>query len=133
MHLNEKYKERAEKFLLDYAKENCFNAEKINAAVDITRHTMKHLFENILLQHISLNQDINIFSKVWWRGNGGSYTGNVIIGDIKAADWQRILSIVEKLDIGIKLLPIKKFINEQIESSLRHGEREREFRFLEHY
>ena len=107
------------------------NSDKMNIIVDVVRHSMSDLFGEILLLFLSLCQDREIFSKIWWRGNGGTYSGDVIIGDIKAADWQNILSIVNKSTVGMKLIPIKKYINEQIESAMRYADGERLSRFLE--
>lgn len=131
--LPEESKTKAAKFLLEYAKNHHYNSDKMNIVVDIARHTMREFFEKILLQHISLNQDLNVFSEIWWRGNGGSYSGNVIIGDIEASEWRNILSIIEKSDVGIKLIPIKQYVNTNIESCIRSGEWERQRRFLERY
>lgn len=131
--LEDEYKTKADKFLIDYVIANNQDPKKMNVIVDIVRHTRKDLFEKILLTHISLNQDRDIFSKIYWRGNGGTFSGNVIIGDIEAADWRNILSIVEKSNLGIKLIPIKKYINDEVESSLRSGDWERKRRFLERY
>lgn len=131
--LNDKQGQLADSFLLEYVKDNYKNSERINVIVDIVRNTRKNLFEEILLTYISLNQDPEVFSRIWWRGNGGSYSGDVIIGDIEAVDWRNILSIVEKSDVGIKLLPIKNYINKKIESCLISGNWERQRRFLEKY
>ena len=122
---------RAKKFLISYCKESFMNSDKMNIIVDVVRHSMSDLFGEILLLFLSLCQDREIFSKIWWRGNGGTYSGDVIIGDIKAADWQNILSIVNKSTVGMKLIPIKKYINEQIESAMRYADGERLSRFLE--
>ncbi|MDN5217275.1 ATP-binding protein [Fulvivirgaceae bacterium BMA12] len=124
---------KAKEFLIEYVKQNHNDHEKMNVIVDIARHSMKDIFDDILLLFVSLNQDVEVFSKIWWRGNGGSYSGDVIIGDMEAADWRNILSIVEKSDIGIKLIPIKTFINEKVQSALRRGDWERKRRFLERY
>ncbi|MCH8904398.1 MAG: ATP-binding protein [Bacteroidetes bacterium] len=124
-------KERADQFVLDYVTENFADSQKMNAVVDIARHTRKELFDDVLLHYISLNQSAEDFSKIWWRGNGGTYKGEVIIGDIEASDWKSILSIIEVSDVGAKLIPIKKHINDRMESSLRHGDWERQRRFLE--
>lgn len=104
----------------------------MNAVVDITRHSMKQLFEIVLLQHIENNQDVKVFSKIWWRGNGGTVmSGDVIFGDIEASEWSNILSIVSKSDLGIELIEIKTYLNKQIESSLKSGDWERQRRFIE--
>ncbi|WP_321345209.1 hypothetical protein [uncultured Draconibacterium sp.] len=131
--LKDNNKEKAKKFLIDYCKESYSDYKKMNVIVDIVRHSMKELYEEILLLFISLSQDVEVFSRIWWRGNGGTYSGDVIIGDIEAADWRNILSIVDKSEIGTKLIPIKKYINDKIESSLRSGDWERQRRFLQRY
>ena len=92
---------------------------------------MLNLFEEILLLFISLTQNVKLFSEIWWIGNGGCYCGEVIIGDINAAKWRNILSIVEKSNLGIKLLPIKQYINSQIESKLKQAEWERQRKFIQ--
>jgi hypothetical protein len=94
---------------------------------------MRELYEDVLLLFLTLNHNRETFSKIWWRGNGTSGSGNVILSDIEAADWRNILSIVEKSSVGVLLLPIKQYLNEQIESCLRNGDRERLWRFTERY
>ncbi|WP_157676868.1 hypothetical protein [Chryseobacterium sp. T16E-39] len=126
-------KEKASQFIINYIKTNYANSNKMNIVVDIARHSMRELFDDILLLFLTLTQDKNIFDKIWWRGNGGTYSGNVNIGDIEATDWRNILSIVEKSNVGINLIPIKRYINEQIEYSLKRADWERQRRFLERY
>lgn len=65
-----------------------------------------------------------------WRGNGGMYKGDVIIGDIQASEWRNILDIANKSALGLKLIPIKNYIIQQIESCLRSGDWERQRKFL---
>lgn len=131
--LKDEMKLRAKTFLIEYCKENFSDFNKMNVIIDIIRHSMRESFSEILLLFLSLTQDRETFSRIWWRGNGGSYTGNVIIGDVQAAEWRSILSIIETSDVGIKLLPIKKYVADQIESSLKYGDHERQRRFLERY
>ena len=127
------YKEKASQFLLNYLRTNYTSSEKINILIDIVRHSIRELFEDILLLFLSLTQDKEVFSKIWWRGNGGTFSGDVNIGDVEVADWKNILYIVEKSDVGINLIPIKRYINEQIEYSLKQADWERQRRFLERY
>lgn len=131
--LKEERKERAKNFLLDYCKVNFSDINKMNVIVDIVRNSMQEMFDETLLLFLSLSQNKEIFSKIWWRGNGTSVSGNEIHADIEAADWRNILSIVEKSTVGIKLIPIKKYLNEQIEDCLKSGDWERKRRFLESY
>ena len=124
-------KEKAGKFLVSYCEKNFSDSNKMNVIIDVVRHSMEEMFDEILLLFLSLCQDQEIFSKIWWRGNGGVYTGDVIIGDIVAAEWKSILKTLDKSNVGVKLIPIKKYINEQIEYNLKSGDWERQRRFLE--
>ena len=128
--LDAKFFDRAHDFLMDYLRANAFNERRVNAVVDIVRNSLKSMYEEVILAFVSLNQDVEFFRQIWWRGNGGSYSGDVIIGDIEAAEWRNIYSIVDKSDVGIKLLPIKQYINASIDWSLKSGDNERRRRFL---
>jgi DNA polymerase III delta prime subunit len=128
--LQEPKKSRANKFIEKYVIDNNKDYKKIEIIVDIIRHSSQDMFEKVLLLYISLNQNEKDFSHLAWRGNGTSGTGDVILSDIEASDWRRILSIVEKSDLGIKLIPIKKYLNNRIESCLKSGDWERQRRFL---
>jgi len=131
--LQGKTSEKAKNFLLDYCKANFSDSDKMNVIVDIARQSMREIFDEILLLFLSLSQDREIFSNIWWRGNGTSGAGNVILADIEMADWKNILSIVEKSSVGIQLIPIKKYLNERIEYCQKSGDWERQRRFLEQY
>lgn len=124
-------KEQAKNLLLNYCKENFNDSIKINMIVDIARHSMREIFSDILLLFISLTQDKEYFSAIHWSSNGGTYSGDVIIGDIEATEWRNILSIVEQSQVGIKLIPIKNHIKEKIESSLQYAKWERKRKFIE--
>ena len=125
--------EKAKGFVKEYVRTNYEDYQKMNVIVDIVRHSMKKMFEEILLLFLSLSQDREIFKKILWRGSGTGGTGDVILADIEMADWKNVLSIVEKSDVGIKLIPIKNYLYKRIESCLRKGDRERKNRFLERY
>jgi hypothetical protein len=122
--------DRADKLLMNYLIKNFADTNKVNIIVDITRYSRKEIFEKVLLTYVELNQDKNAFSEIWWRGNGGSYTGEVNMGDIEASEWRNIYSILEKSTVGIRLIQIKKYVNEMVEASLRHGDWERKRKFF---
>ncbi|WP_020537329.1 ATP-binding protein [Lewinella cohaerens] len=131
--LKEEIKNRAKHFLIDYISKYYSDSSKMNIVVDIARNSMNEIFEEVLLLFISLCQDRELFSEIWWRGNGGTYSGDVIIADIEMADWKNIQSIIEKSDVGIKLIPIKTYINEKIEQCNKSGDWERQRRFMSKY
>lgn len=129
--LSKEAKERAGNFLLCYCRENYGDADKMNFIIDITRISMNEYYNQVLLLYISLTQDKEMFSKIHWCMNDGVYTGDVIISDIEAAKWSHLLSIVNKSDIGYKLIPIKQYIQSRIESCQRYAEQERKYKFTE--
>ncbi|WP_294349385.1 hypothetical protein [uncultured Sphingobacterium sp.] len=129
--LSEQQKEVANEFLYLYVKQNSHNSLKINIVIDIVRHSRKELFEKIINIYISSNSNVNDFKEIWWRGNGGSYSGDVIFGDIEAVDWRNILNMVEKSKHGIEIYPIKKYLIDQEANALKSAEWERKNRFLE--
>lgn len=126
----EDQKKLADDFIRQYVIDNNTDYQKMQVIVDLIRHSRKELFEEIFLLFISLNQNSEIFGELLWRGNVETYSGNVIIGDIQASEWRNLLEITNKSDLGIKLIPIKSYLNEQIESCLKSGNLERQRKFL---
>jgi hypothetical protein len=124
-------KDRAKEFLLAYCRNNYGNLKKMNIVVDIVRNSMNDLFEEVLLLYVELTQDVELFRNIWWIGRGGTYSGDVIIGDIEAAKWRNVLSIVEKSSVGIKLIPIRQYINLRIGYALKDADWERKRKFIE--
>lgn len=130
MNLPIEKKDRARNFLERYCNENYTDYRKVNIVVDVVRHTMKDIYNRILTSYVSLTQDVNLFSNIKWCASGGIYSGNVIIGDIQAAEWNNVLSVLNKSEIGYKLIPIKQYVNSQVEHCLETAEWERKRRFL---
>jgi hypothetical protein len=61
---------------------------------------------------------------------GETYSGEVIIGEIQAKEWQDILAMAEKGNNQLELIPIKAYIKKQIDYSLRSAEEERKRKFV---
>ncbi|MBN1998307.1 ATP-binding protein, partial [candidate division KSB1 bacterium] len=129
--LTDQEKKRADYFLMSYVSKNSKDPRKISVVVDIVRRSRKEKFEALLLRYISLNHDRDTFSKILWIETGRTLSDHEILGDFEAAGWRYILSIVEKSDLGIELIPIKKYIDEKIDSCHRDADWERRMKFLE--
>lgn len=124
---------RAYDFLILYITNNYLSSIKMNLVIDITRNSLKDKFDEILLTFISLNQDRKLFSEIMWIDHIRSYSGDVIISDIIMADWMNIQYIIERSNIGIELIPIKTYVNCQIENCKLDGKRERQRRFIRNF
>lgn len=127
--VDNKFKDRSNLFLFEYAKENNNDVNKMNVVVGVTR-SMSYIFKVILQEHIKINTDINVFKHINWIAKGGIYNGNVIVGDINAVEWKEILSIIEEVDKSMKTQSIRYYIKEQIKNTLDQANWERKIRFL---
>ena len=128
--LNEEQKIKAKAFILSFISVYHNDDKKMNPVFDVLRNTLKEFFEEAFLHYLGLNTDIDNFKKIWWRGNGGTYSGDVIIGEIHAKEWQNILAIVVKSKTQLGLIPIKTYIKKQIEYELKSGDEERKRKFI---
>lgn len=122
--------ERAKNFLRSYLSDNFSNSERVNIIVDISRTSIKIVFESVLLTFLSLTQDVKVFSEIWWCGNGSVRGGNTTFGDVEAANWSEIRRIVNKSSAGISLLPIKEYVIGRITDAKIMADEERKRRFM---
>ena len=122
--------EKANNFIREYVKQNNNDYKKMQVIVDIIKHSRKELFEEIFSLFIALNQDVEIFEKLLWIDSIVLYSEDKNFGETKAQKWEKLLSIVNKSQLGSKLIPIKKFIRKQIVSCLAERDEERRSKFL---
>jgi hypothetical protein len=122
-------KEPAIGFLFDYIRKYNIDYRKMDAVFSVFRSKMNDRFEEALLLYLSLNTDLEQFRKISWRGTGGTYSGNVIIGEIHANEWRKILDMTDKAENQIELMPIKACIKSSIQSELNYAQSERKRKF----
>jgi len=128
--LKKEHKQKGDNFIRQYVIKNNKDFKKMQVIADIIRHSRKEIFDEIFKLYVSLNQDKEAFCELLWRDSVRTYSGNVNIGDVNASEWRKLLSLVNKLNLGIKSLPIKNHISEQIESCLQSADWERKRKFL---
>ena len=128
--IREEERERAIKFLEFYIVKYCKDSDKVNSVISSVRHFFSNEFEKFLLLYLEHNSDEEDFSKIWWRGNGGTYSGDVNIGEIHKGDWQRIYKMLENGKNQLELIPIKSRVRKEIDWAIKDAERERLRKFL---
>ena len=121
--LSEDGRNIAKQFLLFYLEKNNNDLHKVNAVISIVRHHFNNNFEEFLHKFLDVNTDVKDFSSIWWRGNGGTYHGDVNIGEVEKADWQRIEALVDRIPSKLELIPIK----EHIKNEIRWAEKDAEY------
>lgn len=122
--------EKADNYILNFIKTESNNTKDINMFMDVINESRKDLREKAILTFLEFNQNLEDFKKIKWKKRERMYSGDTIIGDSRASEWNNLLNIVNKSNMGIKLLPIKKFIQDQINEERRGGEWERERKFV---
>ncbi|MCY0977183.1 hypothetical protein PGH12_01300 [Chryseobacterium wangxinyae] len=128
--ISETGKAKALVFLRKMIVKKAKNVPFVNCVIRLIRRYYSHEFENFLLLYVEHNANTEDFSRIWWRGNGGTYSGDVNIGEVHRNDWQRIYKIIEKGKNQLNLIPIKNSIKEEINSSIEQAERERLRKFI---
>lgn len=123
--------EKAKAFLLDYCRNNYNDCDKMNIVVDIAKNSMREVYRDVLLLFISLTQDVNLFSNIYWTEQIFCYIGDDIPGYREAEEWTNILDIIQNFFSSLKLRPIKRFINSNIEAAKKRAEQELKKRFIE--
>lgn len=128
--LTEEQKTKAKQFILNYITKYNGDRKKTNSVFSVLRKIMKDFFEEGFLHYLNLNTNIEDFKHIYWIGNGGTYSGRVIIEEIHSKDWQRILAMVDKSKKQLDLIPIKTYIKQRIGYELKSGEEERKRQFI---
>jgi hypothetical protein len=130
-HLNESQKNKAEKFISQFISKYNGDGNKMNAIFDIVRHSLSESFEKYLLLYLTFNTELKSFEKIHWIGHGVNfYSGDVIVGELEAANWNRIYDIIIKGENQLHLIPIKNYVKKRIEDSLKYAEEERKREFV---
>ena len=129
-HLGEAQQQKAKDFIIKYITKYNSDYKKMNAVFDVIRTIFQNFFDTAFSHYLSLNSDIDVFKLIYWREKGGAYRGDVIIGEIHARDWQKILSVVEQSKNQLEIIPIKVYIKKQIKYELKSAEEERKRKFV---
>jgi hypothetical protein len=120
---------KADEYLLEASSRFTHNHELMNIIFDVIYHSRRHLFDRAFDAFIAKEPSLDVFSEMKWVGRQSVYRGDVIIGDIKAAEWSAILSRIEALDNNQANFAIKQYIHDQValEQSWANSERKRKF------
>ncbi|PSR53791.1 hypothetical protein AHMF7605_09785 [Adhaeribacter arboris] len=129
--LSEEDKSKADFYILHFIEKYNNYRRKMKIIFDVLRHSRKELFDTAFQKYISTNQNLENFKKISWIGNGGVYNGDIIIADIHAAEWIRILNLIEKSSLGIKAIPLKRYVQELIDAEKKSANWERKNKFLD--
>ncbi len=130
--LNQESQGKADDFLLEYLKNNFQDKPKVDMIINITHTTRKNLFEQVLLTYLSLNQDKEAFESITWTKSGVVIKNHsTTFGDIEAANWRNILEIISKSHLGIELLPIRKYIQQTMDTCQKRARQERQREFIQ--
>ncbi len=129
--LNEHQEERARKFIQNYIRSNHWYPKKMNLIFDIILNSLDKYFEEFFISYLSLNPKKEDFSNIKWRKDSGAmWGGDVYFGEIRAREWNDLLSIIEDSDLGLDMIPVKNLIKSYISAEIEYAEEERRREYL---
>ncbi|EDP96391.1 hypothetical protein U8527_09790 [Kordia algicida OT-1] len=102
----------------------------IDIVFNIIYKSRKELFERAFIVYIRKNQNLENFKKIQWLDRQIIYSGDAIVGAIKAGKWERLLNLIEKTNLGMKTLSIKRYIRQKIDDQLQKAEYEKKRKFI---
>jgi len=104
----------------------------LNIVFDIVRNCLKQFLEEVITFYLSLDDDINVFSKLQWNNNHfSSSSHDSIWADFKAAELQTIYSVVNRYsnEHPYRYLQHLEDLQGKIAQERRQGSWERKMRF----
>lgn len=122
--------ERADKYLLRFIGKYSDQPKMIRIAMDVIHNSRKTLFEEAFEIYIQKNQKVECFREISWTENQVVYSGNAIVGAIRAAKWEKLLTSVENAKLGTKTRAIRNYIKGRRDSELRYAEDEKRRKFF---
>jgi hypothetical protein len=125
--------ERADKYLLSLIDRYSERKQIIRIVFDIIHSNRKPLFDQAFRFYILKNQDLECFKEIKWTENQVVYQGNVIVGAIKAAKWEKLLRLVENMKLGIRTRAIRNYIKRRRNNELEYAEHEKRRKFLNNF
>lgn len=125
-------KQEAIDFLEQYIIKNNEDTDKVDAGFDCIRHSFPEWLEKILLAFLAVQQSFEIFSKISWTTSYMFGSGRTSFGEMKAGQYQTILSILEKIpEKSYLFAKHKAYIKERIDAEKRYAAKERKRMFIE--
>ena len=120
-------------FILEIVQTKADDYRVIDIIFNVVHFSRRNLFERAFELYITTNSDVESFRKITWTDRQMVYSGNIIIGDFKAKEWEKVLTMVKGCNGGRKLGAIKRYIQSRIEGEEFRAEGERRRKFLGHW
>jgi hypothetical protein len=84
-------------FLKEYVEEYYTDGIKVNAVLKCINRFYKDQLKDVLHRFLSLNSDLSVFKSIHWTDDSYTGTRGTIFADIKKAEYQKILDIVNAI------------------------------------
>lgn len=127
------YLDRADEYLVDLIAKYSENIGLMKLVFNIVYHSRKSLFNRAFVKFLSRNQNVDDFKKIKWAGNQTIFSGGDIVGDLRAAEWQKLIDLIEYNDLLLPCRSIVSFLRSKVDQEKSYGESERRRSFLGKY
>lgn len=117
-------------FLIHQIEEKYKDAKTMNIVFNVIYNSVRKLSDRAFEVYLLKNQDLECFKRIkWWR-NQIMYAGGTIVGEVRAAKWQKLLEHVESININSKTRAIRRYIKQKKNLELEQAVNERKRNFL---
>lgn len=125
--------QRANSFLIQTIRKYFDKPDIIKITFDIIYNSRKGIFEEAFQTYVSLNQNVECFKVIKWPDRQVTYSGNVIVGEVRAAKWKKLLELVKDIKPQTKTRAIRSYIKERIDRELHYAQNEIKRKFINGY
>ena len=98
--------------------------------LDIYRHSLNDKYHLAIMEFLKVNNNFESFRKLELLASFFSSTGNTIWADVRAAELEQILALMNKLPKNYLYSQHKAYLKNWISAEKRSAERERKSQFM---
>lgn len=120
------------KLLWDYLKKHFTSARSVEMVLDCAGENFQDEFEPMLLYFLAEEPSFEVFKKLQWSKKMMILPADTITGDLRAAEYQAVLEIVEKITEKAYLYSEHiTYLKDWIRAEKRFGDQERRRKFYD--
>jgi hypothetical protein len=116
-HISAEVEDNVDEFYVSFLADHSTNISLIDAIYEALLANRRQDVKRFFQLFMTYNKSIEDFARIDWISRGGWYSGGVIISDIRAGEWGKVLTYIDDMEDPLTYMPhrllIKEFINDE--------------------
>lgn len=121
---------RADECLLQLIESHSKESAKMDLVFSVILESRQHLFDEAFIRYLELNPEVEAFQKIHWMKSQVLYNGDLNVSSYRASNWMKLLEKINQANLGLKVIPIKSFIQKNTSYYEMLAEKERMQQFI---